>query len=123
LEQVVINMITNALQSLTSQAGAVSVTTGLSADGSEVIIRFRDEGKGMDRETIAKLAEPFFSTRHEAGGTGLGVYIATNIIKELKGTITYDSEPLRGTTVTVRLPAAATSPEYVAADNSREELP
>lgn len=104
IEQIVINMITNALQSLPSKSAAVTVETDISEDGADAIIRFRDEGKGMDNATIARLAEPFFSTRHAEGGTGLGVYISSNIIKEHQGTIEYDSMLDRGTTVTIRLP-------------------
>jgi len=102
-------MIINAVQSLTSKSAAVSIETEFAADSNEVIIRIRDEGTGMDGETMAKLAEPFFSTRNEVGGTGLGVYISSNIIKEHQGTINYDSKPDHGTTVTIRLPAAAMS--------------
>ena len=106
IEQVVINVISNALQSLPSKSAAVKVRTELDEQSGEVIISCSDEGNGMDSATMAKLAEPFFSTRQEMGGTGLGVYIATNIIKEHGGTIVYDSTPGRGTTVTIKLPAA-----------------
>lgn len=107
IEQVIINLIANAIQSLSSPANAVMVTTAISADGSSVIITVQDEGRGMNRATIERIAEPFFSTRQNDGGTGLGVYITSNIIKDHCGTIEYDSAPDAGTTVTIRLPALA----------------
>lgn len=106
IEQVIINVISNALQALPSKSAAVTVRTDLDELTGDAVISCRDEGIGMDSTTMTKLAEPFFSTRQENGGTGLGVYIATNIIKEHGGSIIYDSEPGRGTIVTIRLPGA-----------------
>lgn len=125
LEQVVINLITNALQALPTKTAAITVATDCTAAGN-VIIRCSDEGSGMDSATVAKLAEPFFSTRQQQGGTGLGVYISANIIKEHGGTIDYDSTPGSGTTVTISLPAITGKPLSDAkplADGPGEPLP
>jgi PAS domain S-box-containing protein len=105
LEQVVINLVTNALNALPDKSAGIIIETGFDDIAGEVIIRCRDEGRGMDSRTLARLAEPFFTTRQDQGGTGLGVYIASSIVREHHGAMHYDSAPGAGTTVTVRFPA------------------
>ncbi len=105
LEQVLINLITNALQALTDKGSGVHVTTGIE-NGENIIIKVRDEGKGMDETTLARLTEPFFTTRTADGGTGLGLYISESILKEHEGTLEFQSEPGTGTTAICRLPLA-----------------
>jgi signal transduction histidine kinase len=58
----------------------------------------------MTPEVLARINEPFFTTRPDQGGTGLGVSISVSIIKDHNGTLTYHSEPGKGTTAMVRLP-------------------
>ena len=65
-----------------------------------------DHGVGMDQETKARIFEPFFTTRATAGGTGLGLAVARKIVQLHGGWISVESEPGRGTIVTVALPAA-----------------
>jgi PAS domain S-box-containing protein len=102
-EQVVINLIMNALQSLPDKSQGVVVTTCVDAVGA-VTVSVRDQGKGMAREVLEHLTEPFFSTRINEGGTGLGLYIASSIIKEAAGTLSFDSGEGRGSVVTIALP-------------------
>ena len=64
-----------------------------------------DEGAGMPPEVRDRIVEPFFSTKLDQGGTGLGLAIANFIIKEHKGLLEFESEPGKGTTVQVKLPA------------------
>ena len=103
IEQVIINLLTNALQSLPDKSSGVYVTTG-SENGEEIIIQVRDEGRGMSEATLAHIAEPFFTTRTDDGGTGLGLYISSSIIKEHGGRLEFRSVPGLGTTAIVRLP-------------------
>jgi PAS domain S-box-containing protein len=105
VEQVLINLITNALQALPDKKSGVHVTTGME-NGESIIITVRDEGKGMDEATLAHLTEPFFTTRTDDGGTGLGLYISASIIKEHGGTLEFQSEPGTGTIAICRLPLA-----------------
>lgn len=105
IEQVIINLLTNALQSLADKKYGVCVTTG-SGNGENIIITVRDEGMGMDETTLAHLTEPFFTTRTDDGGTGLGLYISSSIIKEHGGTLEFQSEPGLGTIATIRLSVA-----------------
>ena len=73
------------------------------SDGSGVI-EVVDTGRGIKPDELARLGTSFFTTRD--GGTGLGVVLASTVVAQHGGTIHYDSAPGRGTTVTVRLPAA-----------------
>ncbi len=106
LEQVMINLIINALQSIPDKTCRVSVSTTTSkSDNREVVvIRVEDEGCGMKNEVMERIMEPFYTTRIDAGGTGLGLSISYTIINEHRGTIEYQSEIGRGTTVTIKLP-------------------
>jgi len=105
LEQVVINLVMNALQALPDKSREVIVRTETTA--KEVRIVVQDQGKGMTPEVQERLTEPFFSTRIDEGGTGLGLYISTSVLAEHGGKMTFDSVPGEGTTVIVTLPAAA----------------
>ncbi|MBD3291880.1 MAG: response regulator, partial [Armatimonadia bacterium] len=72
-----------------------------------VVAEIDDEGTGMSEEVLARLPEPFFTTKGE-GGTGLGLTVAHKVVAQHSGTISFDSRPGAGTTVTVRLPLAQT---------------
>lgn len=106
IEQVVINLILNALHSLPERSKGVFVSTLHDKEGRSVVITVRDEGGGMTKEVIERVTEPFFTTKTDSGGTGLGLSISFSIIKEHKGTLEFDSAPGKGTKVTVRLPVA-----------------
>jgi C4-dicarboxylate-specific signal transduction histidine kinase len=118
LEQVVINLIQNALLALPDQEHGVRVATGVDQGSGQVLIRVSDEGSGIPPEISARIMEPFFTTRLEHGGTGLGLAISSTIVKEHGGSIEFISEPGRGTTFTVRLCRAA-SPDK---DNQTSEV-
>jgi signal transduction histidine kinase len=107
LEQVVINLIVNSLQAIPDPARGVWVSTSLDSDGEFVEIRVGDEGVGMTPETLARLTEPFFSTKLDSGGLGLGLSISSTIIQEHKGTLTFESEVGKGTIARISLPADA----------------
>jgi PAS domain S-box-containing protein len=109
LEQVVINLIQNALLALPDPEHGVSVGTGFDPDSDHVLIRVSDEGNGIAPEIAARIMEPFFTTRLERGGTGLGLAISSTIVKEHGGSIEFSSEPGKGTTFTVRLCRAASA--------------
>ncbi|MGE5752640.1 MAG: PAS domain S-box protein [Deltaproteobacteria bacterium] len=119
LEQVVINLIVNSLQALPDPACGIEVSTSWNRTTGCVEIRVKDEGEGMDPGTMARLAEPFFSTKLESGGLGLGLSISQTIIKEHKGTLTFESEVGKGTTASISLPAASEKPDDVPETGSR----
>jgi two-component system, NtrC family, sensor kinase len=106
LQQVILNLLTNAMAA-TPRGGAISVATRALADEDEVEIAVSDTGHGIPRESREQIFEPFFSTKEPGRGTGLGLFISAEIVREHKGRIEVDSEPGRGTTFRVILPAAA----------------
>jgi signal transduction histidine kinase len=104
LEQIVVNLLLNALQSLPAQGGKVTIDTTSSPETSEILVSIRDTGMGIPPKNIARLYEPFFSTRIETGGSGLGLYISNFIISEHGGRLEFESEVGVGTTAVMHLP-------------------
>jgi hypothetical protein len=104
IEQVIINLITNALEALPDKNSGVVATTAWDRKSGHISITVRDEGRGMARSTMERISEPFFTTKHDRGGTGLGLYISDSIIKSHKGSLLFESETGRGTTATICLP-------------------
>ena len=104
LEQVVINLIMNALQSLPDRDKSVRVETLFDEVAGEAVIKVSDNGTGMPVEAKNRLFEPFFSTKLENGGTGLGLAISNVIVKDHRGVLEFDSEPGMGTTAIIKLP-------------------
>ncbi|MBI5561350.1 MAG: PAS domain S-box protein [Deltaproteobacteria bacterium] len=110
IEQVLINLIMNALQALPGRCAALSVSTRYDEQGRSVRVTIADEGAGMPPEVIARVTEPFFTTRGGEGGTGLGLAISYSIVKEHGGTLEFASTPGKGTTVSIKLPAIPATP-------------
>ncbi|MBF0195734.1 MAG: hypothetical protein HQL71_14330, partial [Magnetococcales bacterium] len=106
LEQVFINVILNAMQSLASRDKGVMVTTTYNKQNSEVLLVVEDEGCGVDIDNISRLTEPFFSTKINSGGTGLGLSISNLIILKHSGSIRFEARPKCGTKVTISFPAS-----------------
>jgi signal transduction histidine kinase len=106
LEQVVINLVTNACQALADPEKSVRVSTVLDVAAKAVVITVRDEGRGMDKNVIDHIFEPFFTTKDQRDGTGLGLSICNNIVKSHNGSIEIDSKVGAGTTMSVVLPVS-----------------
>lgn len=104
LEQVLVNLITNAAESIHA-GGTITVTTAV--DGDAVRIEVKDTGRGMAPEVAARCLEPFFTTQPGGKGTGLGLPIAGAIVARHGGTLTFSSEPGKGSVFTIRLPAGS----------------
>ncbi|MBA3007126.1 MAG: PAS domain S-box protein [Proteobacteria bacterium] len=105
LVQVVINLIQNSCEALGESGGAISVSTRYNreTDGVEIVIR--DEGGGIASDVLNKVTDPFFTTKRNMGGTGLGLSVSAGIVKEHNGMIYFDSMLNQGTEVIVSLPA------------------
>lgn len=108
IEQVVINLLVNACQALPDSSRAISLSTARSSAGEQVVLTVRDEGKGIAPEHLELLTDPFFTTKRETGGTGLGLSVSAGIVKEHGGELSFASEPGRGTTVTLTIPLTNT---------------
>ena len=104
IEQVVINLLQNSCQSLKDRKRAISISTSHDPDAGTVILRIKDEGEGIDEQSLEKIIEPFFTTKWSEGGTGLGLYISRAIVEDHKGSLTFASTKGEGTTATVILP-------------------
>ena len=104
LEQVFINILLNALQSLPDRSRGVFIRGGFDADNNLMWVSIRDEGRGISERDMGRLTEPFFTTRTDTGGTGLGLSISRSIVERHGGTMGFQSTRGSGTEVTVRLP-------------------
>ena len=108
LTQVAINLIVNACQALDSAEKTIEVITRYDRAAGNVIFAVSDEGSGILPEHLPRLTDPFFTTKRESGGTGLGLSVSLSIVREHGGDLTFESEPGRRTTVTVTLPTTKT---------------
>jgi PAS domain S-box-containing protein len=117
LETVLVNLATNARDAmpsggaLTLAAGTEMVSAGLPhpaglTPGSFVRIEVIDNGCGMDRAVLARVTEPFFTTKEPSKGTGLGLAMAKGFVEQSGGSLSIDSAVGQGTRVTLWLPAA-----------------
>lgn len=109
IHQVVMNLCTNASQSMTQGTGLLEVKLERRSgeDGGRVVLTVRDSGCGMTPEVMERMYDPFFTTREAGGGTGLGLSVVHGIVRGLKGTIEVESAPGVGTTFRVSLPEIA----------------
>jgi polar amino acid transport system substrate-binding protein len=105
IEQVVVNLLLNASQALGDNRGKITLETASSVSTGEVMLVVRDNGIGIDAKHLPHLMDPFFTTKREQGGTGLGLSVSAGIVKEHGGRLTFDSIPGLGTTVRLFLPA------------------
>ncbi|MBF0180752.1 MAG: PAS domain-containing protein [Magnetococcales bacterium] len=103
LEQVFLNLLMNALQSLPDEQHGV--TLSMRQATGRVIVEIADQGQGMTPEVLARVGEPFFTTRTCEGGLGLGVAIIRQILDRHHATLTYTSQPGEGTRATLAFTA------------------
>jgi signal transduction histidine kinase len=104
LNQVLLNLITNAAQSIGPGGGTVTLATG--GDERELILEVIDTGAGIPPEVLPRIFDPFFTTKGVGQGTGLGLSICYKIIAQHGGRIDVASRPGLGTTFGIRLPRA-----------------
>ena len=120
MRQIVMNMVINASEAIGEKSGVIAITTGCMDcdrrylkdvwmnenlnDGLYVYLEIADSGCGMDKETLAKLFDPFFTTKFT--GRGLGMAAVLGIVRGHKGAIRAYSEPGKGTSFKVLLPAS-----------------
>jgi signal transduction histidine kinase len=102
INQVFLNIITNAAQAIETQ-GEIVISTKL-YDESHVAIQISDTGCGIPEENLAKIRDPFFTTKEVGTGTGLGLSIVDEIVRSHDGQLLVESEVGKGSTFTVVLP-------------------
>ena len=103
-EQVIINLIQNACQALPDSQRGISVSTSYDEKKRSILISIQDEGMGIPPKALPHIMEPFFTTKRDSGGLGLGLSISSRIVKEHGGTLTFTSQPGKGTTAEIILP-------------------
>jgi two-component system NtrC family sensor kinase len=114
INQVFLNLITNAAQATDDTTGELTVSTGMATNG-QVRVDISDNGHGIPENILAKIFDPFFTTKEVGQGTGLGLSIAYKIVQEHRGRIEVHSKVGKGTTFTVFLPVKALHAQAVAA--------
>jgi PAS domain S-box-containing protein len=102
IHQVLVNILMNALDALDEDKRKISIST-LSKD-NQVIVVIEDAGCGIEAENLEHIFEPFFSTKPEVEGTGMGLYVSYMIIKKHNGEILVESEIGKGSKFTISLP-------------------
>ncbi len=102
LKQVFLDLLLNAADAV-EEGGSVRVTTR--AAGAWAVVEIEDDGCGMPPEVLERIFDPFFTTKAAGEGTGLGLSLAFEIVRRHGGDVEVDSEPGRGTTFRIRLPA------------------
>jgi len=106
IEQVIINLILNACQALNDRNNAIKVRTFQQVESQQICLQIVDEGCGIEARNLTRLLDPFFTTRREQGGTGLGLSVSSGIVQAHGGQLQFESKPNLGTTVTLTLPVS-----------------
>jgi signal transduction histidine kinase len=96
-----LNILINAIQAM-PEGGQITVTTDLGPQGQGALVKFQDNGEGIEADKISKLFNPFFTTKDK--GSGLGLSIVKGIVEAHQGQINMDSTVGQGTTVNILLP-------------------
>lgn len=102
--QVVLNLVLNACQALPSKERGISISTFYHEERRACVVKIQDEGIGIDNDILPFITDPFFTTKRQSGGTGLGLSVSMRIVKDHGGDLEFLSVPGNGTTVHLYLP-------------------
>lgn len=103
INQVLMNLLTNAAQALSGRDNA-TITIETAGDTENVVVKIRDNGPGIPPDVLPRIWDPFFTTKDVGEGTGLGLSIVHELVERHGGTISVDTKVGEGTTFTVTLP-------------------
>ncbi|HWQ09653.1 MAG TPA: transporter substrate-binding domain-containing protein [Holophaga sp.] len=104
MEQVVVNLLMNACQALPDRDKGIRLSTYVDEARQAVCLEIRDEGVGIPEEHMERITDPFFTTKRDKDGTGLGLAVSAGIVKEHGGILAFESTPGRGTLARILLP-------------------
>lgn len=121
IEQVIVNLLLNAEHAMREGGGTLTLRTGATADRHAVTIELADTGHGIPADVIPHIFEPFYTTKGEGEGTGLGLSVCHGIVEGHRGAITVVSEVGKGTTFTIVLPSATDLSMHRAATDETQE--
>lgn len=111
LEQVIINLLINASQVTDKEDSRLGLKAFVEKNGgNRFTIEITDNGCGMDEETKKKIFYPFFTSRKDGKGTGLGLYIVKSLVDEMTGQIELQTEPGKGSTFRISIPVNKAKP-------------
>lgn len=120
-EEILSNLIFNAVDAMPS-GGTITISTR--HEDESAVISVSDTGTGMDEETRRRIFEPFFSTKQESAGTGLGLSTVWGLVSTLGGTVSVDSTLGQGTSFAIRMPVAEIGPiDASAAPKPQTDVP
>lgn len=136
IHQIVVNLCTNALHAIGNNKGTLEVTLEpvflekhqipskvKVQRGSFVSLSVKDSGTGMDANTVARIFEPYFTTKKEGEGTGLGLALTHSIVEEYNGFIEVESSLGKGTLIRIYLPAIKDAPISISNRENSSPLP
>jgi signal transduction histidine kinase len=119
LTRLVLNLATNAADAIRERRrtgdserrliGELRIAATADCGGEAVKLTVSDNGIGMSPEILARVREPYFTTKAGRGGTGLGLMITEHLVSEAGGFLDIQSQPMEGTVVTIVLPAVSSS--------------
>lgn len=104
IEQILVNLVVNAVDAIGEHNGSITVDVHPSGDGKRVVCEVHDNGCGIPADDLPKIFQPFYTTKPEDRGTGLGLPVARGIVESYGGTLVASSAPGAGTTFTFDLP-------------------
>ncbi len=104
IEQILVNLIGNAVDAIGAEPGTITIAVRPSEDGRRIVCEVRDTGAGIPPDVLDKIFQPFFTTKPEDKGTGLGLPVAREIVKSYGGNLAVDSTVGAGTTFRFDLP-------------------
>jgi PAS domain S-box-containing protein len=107
-EQVIINLVQNACQAIRDTRKAILISASYDERRRGIVVKVEDEGVGIPSEILPHITDPFFTTKHDSGGVGLGLSISSRIVKEHGGTLTFTSAIRKGTRAEIFLPLPQT---------------
>src|SRR5690606_31028785 len=104
IEQVIVNLLLNAVDAIGESSGTILIEARATPDGARVVCAVTDTGAGIPEDQLARIFEPFYTTKPEDKGTGLGLSVARQIVESYGGVLGARSTVGVGTTFTFDLP-------------------
>jgi CheY-like chemotaxis protein len=122
IEQIILNIIINAIQSIDHDHGDIQITTGFQIKDGRIYIRISDNGCGINPMISDKIFLPFVTDKQAQGGTGLGLSVTYSLVKAHDGEISFESREGGGTSFTVFLPTLLRreAPRILVVDDDKE---